>query len=63
MKVSSVSLTEVGFGDFASRSGLDIKTRSYFSLCVLAAIGAESQIHSHSKAISLNDKATPKSQR
>ena len=36
-------LTEVGFGDFYTRSGLDIKTRELLSLCVLAAIGAESQ--------------------
>ena len=42
-------LTEVGFGDFYTRTGLDIKTRELLSLCVLAAIGAESQIHSHSK--------------
>ena len=53
-------LTEVGFGDFYTRSGLDIKTRELLSLCVLAAIGAESQIHSHSKGNikAGNDKAT-----
>ena len=53
-------LTEVGFGDFYTRSGLDLKTRELLSLCVLAAIGAESQIHSHSKGNikAGNDKAT-----
>ena len=53
-------LTEVGFDDFYTRSGLDLKTRELLSLCVLAAIGAESQIHSHSKGNikAGNDKAT-----
>lgn len=40
-------LTEMCFGDFYTRGGLDVKTRELLSLCVLAAIGAEQQLHSH----------------
>ncbi len=40
-------LTEVCFGDFYTRGGLDVKTRELLSLCVLATLGAESQISSH----------------
>lgn len=41
-------LTEMCFGDFYTRGGLDVKTRELLSLCVLATLGAESQIGSHS---------------
>lgn len=40
-------LTEMCFGDFYTRGSLDIKTRELLVLCVLATIGAERQIHSH----------------
>ena len=40
-------LTEMCFGDFYTRRGLDIKTRELLSLCVLASLGAEQQLHSH----------------
>lgn len=32
-------LTEMCFGDFYTRKGLDVKTRELLSLCVLATIG------------------------
>lgn len=41
-------LTEMCFGDFYTRAGLDVKTRELLALCVLASLGAESQIGSHS---------------
>src|SRR5665213_1796834 len=40
-------LTEACFGDFYTRSGLDVKTRELLTFCVLATIGAEEQIKSH----------------
>lgn len=40
-------LTEMCFGDFYTRKGLDVKTRELLTLCVLATIGAEQQLHSH----------------
>ena len=40
-------LTEVHFGDFQSRSGLDTPTRELLTYSVLTVIGAESQLHSH----------------
>lgn len=43
-------LTEVCFGDFYTRNGLDLKTRELLVLCVLAVLGGtEKQILSHSK--------------
>ncbi|MGL5314447.1 MAG: carboxymuconolactone decarboxylase family protein [Peptostreptococcaceae bacterium] len=43
-------LTEVCFGDFYTRSGLDLKTRELLVLCMLASLGdTEKQIISHSK--------------
>ncbi len=40
-------LTEMCFGDFYTRKGLDIKTRELLTLCVLATLGAEPQLNSH----------------
>ena len=41
-------LTEVCFGDFYTRDGLDLKTRELLVLCVLCALGnTERQIQSH----------------
>lgn len=40
-------LTEVCFGDFYTRTGLDIKTRELLMLCVLATLGADKQILAH----------------
>lgn len=40
-------LTEMCFGDFYTREGLDIKTRELLTLCALATLGADSQIRSH----------------
>lgn len=40
-------LTEVCFGDFYTRSGLDVKTRELLMLCVLVTLGADKQIYSH----------------
>jgi 4-carboxymuconolactone decarboxylase len=40
-------LTEMCFGDFYTRTGLDIKTRELLVLCVLVTLGAEPQIKSH----------------
>ena len=41
-------LTEVCFGDFYTRSGLDLRTREILILCVLCALGGtEVQIRSH----------------
>lgn len=40
-------LTEMCFGDFYTRGVLDVKTRELLVLCVLATLGAENQIHSH----------------
>lgn len=53
-------LTEMCFGDFYTRGGLDVKTRELLSLCVLATLGAESQIGSHSTGNlkAGNDRAT-----
>lgn len=53
-------LTEVCFGDFYTRSGLDVKTRELLSLCILATLGAESQIGSHCQGNlkAGNDRAT-----
>ncbi len=43
-------LTEVHFGDFQTRSGLDTQTRELLTYCVLTVIGAESQLHAHLRA-------------
>lgn len=43
-------LTEVYFGDFQTRGGMDEKTRELLAYCVLTVIGAESQLHSHLQA-------------
>ncbi|WP_026207722.1 carboxymuconolactone decarboxylase family protein [Butyricimonas synergistica] len=53
-------LTEMCFGDFYTRNGLDVKTRELLSLCVLAALGADRQIESHTRGNikAGNDKAT-----
>lgn len=53
-------LTEMCFGDFYTRDGLDVKTRELLSLCVLATLGADRQIESHSRGNikAGNDKAT-----
>ena len=41
-------LTELGFGDFATRKGLDAKTRELLTVVILAALGgAETQVRSH----------------
>lgn len=40
-------LTEVHFGDFQTRNGLDTKTRELLTYCVLTVIGAEPQLHHH----------------
>lgn len=41
-------LTELGFGDFATRSGLDSKTRELLTVVLLAALGGtETQLKSH----------------
>jgi 4-carboxymuconolactone decarboxylase len=41
-------LTELCFGDFYTRSGLDVATRELLILCVLAALGgAEVQVRAH----------------
>lgn len=40
-------LTEMCFGDFYTRSGLDVKERELLVLCVLATLGAEPQLRSH----------------
>lgn len=53
-------LTEMCFGDFYTRDGLDVKTRELLSLCVLATLGADRQIESHTRGNikAGNDKAT-----
>ena len=43
-------LTEVHFGDFQSRSGLDTQTSELLTFCVLTTIGAEDQLHLHLRA-------------
>lgn len=40
-------LTDFCFGDIYSRGTLDIATREMLTYCVLATIGADSQLHSH----------------
>ena len=40
-------LTEMCFGDFYTRTGLDVKERELLVLCVLVTMGAEPQIKSH----------------
>ena len=40
-------LTESCFGDFYTRSGLDIKTRELMIFCALATLGADRQLSSH----------------
>lgn len=40
-------LTEYCFGDIYTRNGLDLKTRELLTYCILATLGAESQLHSH----------------
>lgn len=42
-------LTEMGFGDFYTRNGLDVQTRELLVLCVLATLGTEFQIQAHTK--------------
>lgn len=41
-------LTEMDFGDFYTRNGLDVKTRELLALCVLTTLGATPQITPHS---------------
>ena len=43
-------LTEVHFGDFQTRSGLDTQTRELLTYCVLTVIGAEPQLYAHLRA-------------
>lgn len=43
-------LTEVHFGDFQTRGGLDTQTRELLTYCVLTVIGAEPQLHAHLRA-------------
>ena len=43
-------VTEMAFGDFYTRSGLDVKTRELLTFCVLVALGAESQLKAHALA-------------
>lgn len=43
-------LTEVHFGDFQTRSGLDTQTRELLTYCVLTVIGAKPQLHAHLRA-------------
>ncbi len=40
-------LTDWGFGDFATRGGLDTATRELLILCALAALNLEPQVRSH----------------
>lgn len=40
-------LTDWGFGDFATRGGLDTGTRELLILCALAALNLEPQVRSH----------------
>ncbi len=40
-------LTELCFGDFYTRKGLEVKTRELLMLCVLATLGTEKQIYAH----------------
>ena len=40
-------LTELLFGDFYTREGLDLKMRELLSLSILATLGAEEQIRAH----------------
>lgn len=40
-------LTEMCFGDFYTRMGLDVKTRELLMLCALTTLGAEKQIRAH----------------
>lgn len=40
-------LTEVYFGDFYTRKGLDLAIRELLSYCVLVSLGAEDQLTSH----------------
>jgi 4-carboxymuconolactone decarboxylase len=40
-------LTEMCFGDFYTRNGLDVKERELLVLCILATLGAEPQLKSH----------------
>lgn len=42
-------LTEADFGDFYTRSGLNIKTRELLMYCVLATMGAEFQLKAHAR--------------
>ncbi len=46
--------TEVHYGDFYTRSGLDLKTRELLTYCVLTVIGAEELLRTY---ISSNEKA------
>lgn len=40
-------LTDYFFGDIYSRGAIDLKTREMLGYCILAAIGADSQLRSH----------------
>ena len=40
-------LTDYFFGEIYSRGALDLKTRELLGYCILTAVGAESQLHSH----------------
>jgi 4-carboxymuconolactone decarboxylase len=43
-------ITEVHFGDFYTRKGLDVKTRELLTYCVLTVTGSEDQLRTHLKA-------------
>jgi 4-carboxymuconolactone decarboxylase len=41
-------LSALCFGDFYTRSSLDLKTREFLTLCIISALGgAEGQVKSH----------------
>lgn len=43
-------LTEFGFGDIYTRSGMDMQTRELLVYCILTTLEAESQLVSHTKS-------------
>lgn len=43
-------LTEFGFGDIYTRSGMDMKTRELLVYCILTTLEADSQLVSHTKS-------------
>lgn len=42
-------LTDYCFGEIYTRNGLDLKTRELLIYCIVTALGADSQLHSHLK--------------